>query len=280
VRLPEFVIVGAAKSGTTSLFRWLSEQSEIWCPDRKEPDFFAHDDVWRRGLGWYASLFAGAEGHPLTGEASTSYTELRYAATAAGRMADTIPHVRLIYVLRHPLERLRSHYRHEIQKGREDRPLAQAVAVTGNEYAGSSRYFTCLEPYTRAFPREQICVARFEDLVAEPAPAWSAILAHLGLDDRPQPGTVWNVTSDKPGYSRTTLKLYERGLLRPVKYLPRPVRRLGKALLTRSGSDYEQRLEQSSAEVPPEIERRIWDDVEHLEVWLGVDRPLWPNRRC
>jgi hypothetical protein len=277
MRLPEFVIIGAAKSGTTSLFRWLSEQPEVWCPEVKEPDFFAHDDAWERGLGWYANLFVRAEGHPLTGEASTSYTELRHAATAARRMADTIADARLIYLLRHPLDRLRSHYRHEIQRGRERRSLADAVAVEGNEYVGSSRYFTCLEPYARAFPRGQICVVRFEDLVSAPAPGWAAILAHLGLGDRARPLTVWNVTADKPGYSRTALKLYERGLLRPAKHLPGPVRRLGRALLTRGGSDYKRRLAQSSAEVPDEVERRIWDDIEHLEAWLGVDRPLWPR---
>ena len=116
--------------------------------------------------------------------------------------------------------------------------------------SGKQSVLACLEPYTRVFPRKQICVARFEDMVTEPAPGWSAILAHLGLADRPLPGTVWNFTADKPGYSRTTLKLYEKGLLRPAKYLPGPVRRIGKALLTRGGSEYAHQLDQSSANIP------------------------------
>ena len=277
MRLPDFIIIGAAKSGTTSLFKWLSEQPEIRAPEVKEPDFFAHDRVWQRGPEWYGSLFAHAGPEFVTGEASTSYTELRYAATAAERMAETVPHVKVVYVLRHPLDRLRSHYRHEIQKGRERRPLAEALAEDGNEYVGSSRYFTCLEPYTRVFPREQICVVRFEDMVTEPAPAWFAILSHLGLSDRPVPGSVWNVTADKPGYSRATLKLYEKGLLRPVKHLPGPVRRLGKALLTRNGSKYADQLDRSSAHIPDEFEGQIWGDVAQLEAWLGVGRKLWPR---
>lgn len=277
VRLPDFIIVGAAKSGTTSLFAWLSEQPEIWSPQVKEPEFFSHERVWRRGVEWYGRMFAGAGTDRLCGEASTSYTKLSYSATAAERIAATIPDVRIVYVLRHPIERLRSHYRHEIQRGRERRPLAQALADPRNEYAGTSSYFARLEPYTRLLDRGQIQVVRFEDLVAPAGPGWSAIIAHLGLPDRPRPDGVYNVTADKLGFTRTMDRLWKLGLLRPVKYVPGPVRRLGKRALTRSGSDYTAELDRSLAQIPEPVERGIWDDVGRLERWLGVDRPLWPQ---
>jgi hypothetical protein len=274
-RLPDFIIIGAAKSGTTSLFRWLSEQQEVWVPDLKEPNFFSYDRIWSRGREWYGTVFAGASQSPLCGEASTSYTELQYAARTAPRMAETIPEVKLIYVLRHPLERLRSHYRHEIQRGRERRQLADAVAEVENEYVGSSLYFTCLEPYVKFFRRDQICVVRFEDLVTHPPLGWSAILDHLGLHQRPLPEGVYNRTADKPGYSRTLVRLWELGLLRGTKHLPGPVRRFGKALLTRHGHDYALQLEQSRMPLPEAVEQRIWTDVLRLEVWLGADTHLW-----
>jgi Sulfotransferase domain len=274
-RFPDFIIIGAAKSGTTSLFKWLSEQPEIWVPGLKEPDFFSHDRIWSRGPEWYGTVFAGAGRSLLCGEASTSYTEIKYAARTAPRMAETIPDVKLIYVLRHPLERLRSHYRHETQRGRERRPLADAVAEVENEYVGSSLYFTCLEPYVSSFSRDQICVVRFEDLVTPPPIGWSAILDHLGLPQRPLPGGVYNRTADKPGYGRTLMRLSELGVLRGTRHLPGPVRRLGKTVFTRRRSDYALQLEQSRMPLPDAVERRIWTDVLRLEAWLGAESPLW-----
>jgi hypothetical protein len=273
--LPDFIIIGAAKSGTTSLFMWLTDQPEVSRPRLKEPDFFSKDRTWRRGFDWYGGVLSGAEPATLLGEASTSYTELKYRGTAAARIAETVPDVKLIYVLRHPVERLRSHYRHEVQKGRELLPLAEAVARPENEYVGSSLYFTCLDPYIRLFRREQICVVRFEDLVKPPATAWSAVLAHLGLSNRALPGDVYNRTADKPGYTRAMLRLYELGLLRPVKYLPGPVRKLGKLLMTRDQSDHAQQLDQSLMPLPGVVETQIWEDVSRLEDWLGVDDHLW-----
>lgn len=274
-RLPHFIIIGAAKSGTTSLINWLAEQPEVWSPHLKEPDFFSHDRIWRRGPDWYGGIFAGAEPGLLCGEASTSYSELQYSARAAERMAATIPNVKLIYILRHPIERLRSHYRHEIQRGRERRPLAEAIADPTNEYVGSSLYLSRLEPYTRVFERDQICVARFEDVVDPGGRGWSAILDHLGLADRPQPGGVWNRTADKPGYTKTMLRLWKLGLLRPARYLPRRARSVGRALLTRSGAGYARMLENAAAPIPGVIEHRIWADVSRLGDWLGADGNLW-----
>jgi Sulfotransferase domain len=277
VRLPDFIIVGAAKSGTTSLFTWLTAQPDIWSPHVKEPDFFSHEQVWRRGMDWYGRMFAGAGTDRLCGEASTSYTKLGFSATAAERIAATIPDVRIVYVVRHPIERLRSHYRHEIQRGREHRPLAEALADPQNEYAGTSSYFARLEPYTRLLDRSQIRVVRFEDLIAPAGTGWSAIIEHLGLPDRPRPDGVYNVTADKLGFTRTMDRLWKLGLLRPAKYFPRPVRRLGKRVLMRSGSEYIAELDRSLAQIPEDVERRIWDDVGRLERWLGVDEQLWPE---
>src|SRR5262245_17814119 len=105
--MPDFIIIGAKKSGTKSLINWLSEQPEVESTRIKEPNFFSWDDVWSRGPAWYSGLFAGAGTDRLCGEASTSYTELRHAIKAAERMGATVPAVKVIYTLRHPIERLR-----------------------------------------------------------------------------------------------------------------------------------------------------------------------------
>jgi Sulfotransferase domain len=277
MRLPDFIIIGAAKSGTTSLFSWLEAQPEFVLPGVKEPGFFAHDERWKRGLGWYANLFAVAPPGLLTGEASTSYTNPMFCRPAADRMSASLPDVRLIYLIRNPIERLRSHYRHQLQRGREMRPFHGALGDPRNPYVPRSLYFSCLEPYIESFPRERICVVRFEDLIDEEAAGWSQVLRYLGVPDRSPPRTAHNVTSQKAQYRRTMLWLYKTGVVRPLIRLPRPVRRMGKRLLTKRNTQYETRLEESRQPVPAAVEERIWRDIDRLERWLGIGA-LWEQK--
>lgn len=246
-------------------------------PAVKEPDFFVRAERWRRGLGWYAGLFDDAPPELLTGEASASYTNPKLCRLAAGRISATLPDVRLIYLLRSPIERLRSHYRHELQRGRERRPFGDALRDPLNPYVPRSLYFNCLEPYIELFSRDQICVVRFEDLIDEKAAGWSQVLRHLGVPDRSPPRTALNVTVQKAQYRRTLLWLWERRLVGPVARLPGPVRRVGKRLLTSRNTQYENRLEESRQSVPTDVEERIWQDVGRLERWLEAGT-LWGER--
>lgn len=275
LRFPDFVIIGAMKSGTTSLYRWLEAQPGVWMPALKEPEFFSRQDRWERGLDWYASLFGDAPEESVVGEASVSYTDPVGAARSAHRMSEVIPDVRLIYLLRHPIERLRSHYRHQVQRGRESRPFGVAVAQPGNEYVARSLYFTCLEPYLDRFSRDALCVVRLEDLVDEDAPGWRSVLSHLGLPARERPREAYNVTEEKVGFTAPALWLYERGLLDRSGILPRWIRRIGKRLLTRSDEGYHRRLSESRDTVPPGVVEAVWADLSRLQEHLGLSRPLW-----
>ncbi len=275
-RYPDFAVIGAMKSGTSTLFYWLSEQPDFAMPSMKEPDFFSDDDVWRRGLDWYRTLFAPAGAGILTGESSQSYTSPDRAERAAQRMVETVPNLRLIYLLRHPVDRLRSHYRHQVRRGRESRPLVEAISDPATDYVGRSQYWTCLAPYAARFPRSQILVVRFEDLVAEGAPAWATVLDHVGAPFRPAPHTAHNVTATKPQFTKPMLTLWEAGLLdRVPRRMPKIVRRLGRRVLVRDGADFTQQLQRSTAPLPPDLVEPVWRDVARLEDWLGRDQPLW-----
>ncbi len=274
LRLPDFVIIGAMKSGTSSLYQWLAAQPELTLPQLKEPHFFSRDEVWARGLEWYASHFEDVPGQ-LVGEASTSYTRPENSENAAKRMRSTIGDARLIYLLRHPVERLRSQYRHAVWRGAERRPLLEVLADPHNPHLRRSLYFRCLEPYVRAFPRDQICVVRFEDLVSAEAPAWSQVLRHLGLPSRPVPRTSHNVSSEKRHFSPAMRWIWTSPLRSGIPLVPRPIRKAGGALLLRQGSQYQGRLEGSKVPIPQELTQPIWHDVQQLESWLGVAAPLW-----
>lgn len=277
IRLPDFIVIGAMKSGTTSLFEWLNIQPEFSLPALKEPNFFSDDPVWQKGPEWYGSLFAGAPADHLVGEASVRYTSPYLCEVAAQRMAATVPRVRLIYIVRHPLDRLRSHYRHWVSLLRKEESLAEALNKPGNEFVGRSLYFRCVAPYLEAFSREQLCIVRFEDLLHEPRPAWSTILAHLGLSYRPAPGVPFNVSAQIPRYP-VWLRRWLRGtrLMGHLKRLPRPIRQHGKRLLPSwEPEEYAELLERSRAPIPATISELVWEDVARLEAWLGVKAPLW-----
>jgi hypothetical protein len=278
MRLPDFLIIGTMKSGTTSLYNWLGGQPEIFVPEVKEPSFFSLEDVWERGLSWYGSLFAAAGPGQILGEASVSYTRPEYSRPAAARISQTIPRVRLIYLLRHPVERIRSHYRHQLQRGRERRPFLEAISRPGNAYASQSLYYTCLEPFIERFAREQISIIRLEDLISPPVPGWRAVLEHVGIEHRPAPLSVHNVTGQKARFTRTMLWLWERGLISGLVRMPRPFRRFGKRLLLKRDATYLRRLDESGGPVPEELTTPVWEDVARLEEWMGRDLPLWMTK--
>jgi Sulfotransferase domain len=274
-RLPDFLIIGAMKCGTTSLFRWLGEQPGVSIPEIKEPHFFSRKERWDRGLNWYGSLFLGAPDGALTGEASASYSDPRLSSTAAKRIAGVVPHARLIYLVRDPVERIRSHYRHEIQRARERRPLVEALRDPDNPYLRSSLYHRALSPYLERFPREQILVTRLEDLAE--GSGWRSVLTHIGLPDRPRPQGEHNVSDQKAGFTRPMLRLWESGLAGRAAKLPKPIRRLGKRLLMRHNGRYGGRVSGSLAPIPADLLEPLWDDGARLAAWLGRTPPLWDH---
>jgi hypothetical protein len=278
-RLPDFVIIGAMKSATSTLYQWLRARPDVHMAWPKETNYFAVPKSWDEGIDWYASHFAEATESQLAGEASVIYTSPQYADVAAARMAEAVPQARLIYIVREPIKRLRSHYRHEAQRHRETRSLVECLTEPGNTYLGHSMYHARLEPYLRLFPREQILVLRFDDFVEAPHPAWAEAQRFLGLPEQPAPGTAHNVTADKTQWTKTLLWMREHGVFtfaRAAK-LPKPIRKAGKRVFTRGGDTFRGVLDESDSVIPEELVRPAWDDLARLEEWLGVDRPLWPR---
>lgn len=270
VRLPDFVIIGAAKAGTTTLYRWLGEQPEVFLSEPKEPVFFSRE--WHRGLRWYGELFAGARTDQRAGEASTAYTDPDHAE-AAERMAATIPHARLVYSVRHPEERMRSHHRDRRRRGVETKALLPAISADPGRYLGRSMYYERLQPFLASFPREQLLVVRFEDLVDPQGTAWHQVLDHLGLPPRPAPTIKANVTAESTSVRPLLVRLAR---LRKERQLRVPL--FAKQLVRRSLSrdrPADRLLAESRVALPSALLDPLWDDAERLGEFLGVERPLW-----
>ena len=115
------------KSATSTLHNQLSAQPGIFMSTPKEPNFFSDDDIYSQGLDWYSGLFSDASAEDICGESSTHYTKLPDYPDTIQRLKAAIPQPKLIYVMRHPVDRLISHYMHQWSEGVISCDINQAI---------------------------------------------------------------------------------------------------------------------------------------------------------
>ena len=196
---PNFFIIGAAKSGTTSLYQTLSQHPDVYFPFDKEPMFFSREDMYERGWAWYLkTYFAKAADQPLRGEATPHY--LYWSEKVAPRIAeqyqDSPP--KLIVILRDPATRAYSWYWNMVREGLDNRSFEDALAEEEEKLRehqdllwqqGSMRYgyfrggcyATLLQPFLKAFSREQILFLLQEDLSRDFQQTMRQVTEFLGL---------------------------------------------------------------------------------------------------
>ena len=189
-RRPDFMIIGAMKSGTTTLYEYLDRHPGVFMCSPKEPLFFSREEVYARGLEWYFSLFGEAGSSQICGEASTCYSRWPHFGDVPARIKDAVPQARFIFVMRHPVERAYSHYRHEMQerqllRGGKIVPFEAALAEVP-EIVDASLYRVQIEKYLERFPRERLLLLFFEELTAQPGPVLDEVQRFLGLDHDPR----------------------------------------------------------------------------------------------
>jgi hypothetical protein len=182
--LPHFVIIGAMKSATTTLQEQLVCQPGIFMSTPKEPNFFSDSDQFSKGFAWYESLFSVAPAGSLLGEASTHYTKLPTYPDTISRMHEVLPDVRLVYVMRHPVDRLVSHYMHEWSMGAISCDINEAVS-SYSELIAYSRYASHLQPYFETYGRENLLPVFFDRLVSSPQQELERICSFIGYTKRP-----------------------------------------------------------------------------------------------
>jgi Sulfotransferase family len=194
-RPPNFFLVGAAKSGTTSLYASLAAHPEIFLSPLKEPHYFSRFEVDRRTARLhrivrdeesYRELFSGATTEPVVGEGSTSYL---WDPQAPGRIAQAAPGARIVAILRDPVDRAYSHYLNDVREGFESRTFLEAVtqelARPGEQrwpslYVGFGRYGEQLPRYLDRF--DAVHVLFFEQFVADAQGELRRVLEFLEVD--------------------------------------------------------------------------------------------------
>lgn len=183
-RLPDYLLIGAMKCGTTTLQAQLAAQPGIFGTTPKEPNFFSDDDVFARGLGWYQALFDGAAPGDLKGEASTHYTKLPTHPRTLERLRPVVAAPRLIYMIRNPVARAVSHYIHEWSEGRMGTdPVAEFARHP--EMVEYGRYAHQIAPWIEAFGAEAVLLTSLEQWNADPQGELTRIARHIGYAGTP-----------------------------------------------------------------------------------------------
>ena len=180
--LPDFLIIGAMKCGTSTLQAQLALQPGVFMSTPKEPNYFSDDAVHAQGQGWYEGLFSSAAPGDRKGEASTHYTKLPTYPETLARMQALLPAPRLIYMIRNPMQRAVSHYIHEWTEGRLGANAAHAFRETP-EIAAYGCYGWQIAPYAETYGAEQIFLTSLEQLQADPEGEFDRIRAFLGLTE-------------------------------------------------------------------------------------------------
>jgi hypothetical protein len=186
--LPNLIVIGAMKCATTALHRYLDLHPDVAMSEPKELNFFCGPPRrraelagnWHRGVEWYAAQFRPEA--PVRGEASPWYTSPSFPEVAE-RMAQVVPEVRLVYLVRDPIERAVSQYLHHRADGTERRPIEEALFDPASQYLQRSRYHERLEPYLACFPRTQIFICSQEDLLERRRTTLRRLYRFAGVDD-------------------------------------------------------------------------------------------------
>jgi len=180
--LPNLIIIGAQKCGTTSLHYYLDSHPEISMSKQKELNFFIKDLGWENGLSWYESRFSGKT--KIYGESSPGYTYYPLCKGVAERMYSIIPQAKLIYVVRDPLERIVSQYIDRVKDGKITKPLNEELLSEGNDiYIKTSSYYYQLNEFLKFYPPKSILVLLSDDLLNKREETLKKVFQFLNVND-------------------------------------------------------------------------------------------------
>ncbi len=269
IHRPDFVVIGAMKSATTTLHEQLARQPGFFMSRPKEPSFFSDESVYARGREWYSLLFRLAEPGDLRGESSTHYAKLPTYPRTVERMLRHLPRLKLIYVMRHPIDRLMSQYVHEVTTGRIKVDAREAIR-RHPELIDYSLYAMQLQPFLDAYGFENVLPMFFPRLVNHSQAALERIgrfLDHHGV-------LKWDASLAPQNVGRDRLRpspLREALVQAPV------LSGLRRRLVPRHWSQSVKERWRAQIDPPPiptyltERLRDIFDaDLAQLGSWLGI----------
>lgn len=292
-QLPNFFILGAVKSGTTTLYDMLRAYPEVFLPAQKEPAFFCDEQYFHHGLDWYLeTYYTKAASHPLRGDATPRY--LMWPEKVAPRLAKIYAEhpPRMILIFRHPVQLAYSYYWQNVREGREPLSFQQALdseterLAASNEYLAHrgrftyaysqiGRFATQIKPFLKAFPNGQFLFLLTEDLRDFTAVA-RQLETFLGLSPRDWSVPLRSNVASLPRSARLHRWLVQPSWLKNQlkKLLPYTARhRLKQAAI---------RLNLQAIDPPPldtdlakRLQHNYLPEIEELETIIARDLSAW-----
>lgn len=282
MRLPDFLIIGAMKAGTTTLYRDLEVNPACFFSADKEPHNLAREAVLTpTGLQAYAALFANARPEQLCAEASTGYTKRPTKEGVAARARRVLgAGLKVIYIVREPVARAISHHYHAVTFGQTKLGIDEAVRQS-SEFIYYGRYAWQLEPWLEEFGRDQVLILRFETYTRDRARTIEEVSSFLGITPRPDlidPEAVYNPGDRRPMHRGLWTRinrspLYRRGLR---ALIPRCARELAYRTIFPRGPE---RPKPPTLDTVNYILERVAEDGESLRKLMGFAEPVWDTER-
>lgn len=272
--LPEFIIAGPQKCATTWLYDCLYEHPDVLLPETDSVHYF--DMNYQKGDQWYRQFFSEYDGEALVGEETPSY--IRDEATPR-RIAETLPDVKIIFIVRNPVDRAFSHYWHEKSKNKiafefeevfENYDLYQNWVVPGFYH----RHF---ERYEAHLPRDQMKLMFFEDLVADQRSYLREVYDFLGLPDY-TPSTLGEKSNDGKQRGIRQYPLYNTLRSSVAQNTPRSITRLLRPIDQRifefltNRTEYDEGMDEDTR---ARLERLYLNEAEQLESRTGRSFDDW-----
>lgn len=294
--MPNFILIGAQKSGTTAIAHYLAQHPQVFMSPIKEPGFFDFEgeppgfkgpgdqELYSSivtNLGGYSKLFEHASDEVAIGEATTWYL---YSQKAPGRIKHYIPNVKLIAVLRNPIDRAYSAYMHAVRDNRESLDFIDALKIEEKRisdnweylwhYSKIGYYSEQLQRYFSEFDQEQLRFYLFEDLNENPESLLRSIFHFLDVDQEFMPAEFKHLNVSGKKRSRFIDRLLKDSS--PVKQVMKPLMPTG---LRRSLASKVRSLNLQKIECPPEARvhlRNVFkEDILRVQEMIGRDLSHW-----
>lgn len=272
--LPNLIVIGAQKCGTSGLHYYLSLHPEVSMSTPKELNFFIAERNWPRGPEWYSRHFDPTA--RTRGEASPNYTAFPQHMGVPERMASVVPDARLVYIVRDPVERIISHWVHNYAKRREKGTISETLLHPNTSYVSRSRYFNQLQRYFEHFDESQILLLEQQDLRDDRAGTLRHLFEFVGVDpsfEHPKFEQVRHSTARKKRATRLGMRVQRASKSRIGSRIPRRAWLAADMALPLS----------KPIERPPEIHEALGtevlevlhEDADKLRQWSGRGLEHW-----
>ena len=261
--LPNFFIIGAMRSGTTALARYVGAHPDVFMAPEKEVHFFdRHED---RGLDWYRSRFARYQDQRAVGEATQTYL---FMPDVPAKIAAVVPDARLIAILRNPVDRAYSHFWMNRGLRTENRDPADALTAEPGApvffpYLDRGRYLPQLQRVCEHFSRDALHVLLFEELLSDPEETFAAVCSFLGIDASVRPDNLGRQINKNVAIRSLRVREFARALPAPAAKV------IGK--LNSKPFSYPK----IDPALRRELAKRFTQDNARLAEWLGRDLSIW-----